>query len=218
MVVYNGIFDVFFAVGMIKLPMIWDDLPLTWRPCNRHCHGSCDSLTGMPAFHDDVIKWKHLPRNWPFVRGIHWSPVNSPLKGQWRGSLRFSLICTRINGWVNNHEGGDLRRHRAHYGVIVMLLKFSGLESNGYPLDCLFLIAHKQKWDTLAQRQSNRADDGCTVDWWYSVLYFSQFIWTLTSILSLIRHFVLSFLSCDCIMMRLNLFGPKWSIKYYYYY
>ena len=21
--------------------------------------------------HDDVIKWKHFPRNWPFVRGIH---------------------------------------------------------------------------------------------------------------------------------------------------
>ena len=20
--------------------------------------------------HDDVIKWKHFPRNWPFVRGI----------------------------------------------------------------------------------------------------------------------------------------------------
>ena len=21
--------------------------------------------------HDDVIKWKHFPRYWPFVRGIH---------------------------------------------------------------------------------------------------------------------------------------------------
>ena len=30
------------------------------------------------SFHnDDVIKWKHFPRNWPFVRGIHrsrWIP------------------------------------------------------------------------------------------------------------------------------------------------
>ena len=25
-----------------------------------------------------------------------------------------------INGWVNNREAGDLRRHRAHYDVIVM--------------------------------------------------------------------------------------------------
>ena len=61
-----------------------------------------------------------LPRYWSFVRGIHRSPVNSPHKGQWRGALMFSLICTRINGWVNNGEAGDLRRHRAHYDAIVM--------------------------------------------------------------------------------------------------
>ena len=70
--------------------------------------------------HDDVIKWKHFPRYWPFVRRIHRSPVNSPHKGQWRGALMFTLICTRINGWVNNCEAGDLRRNRAHYDVIVM--------------------------------------------------------------------------------------------------
>ena len=27
--------------------------------------------------HDDVIKWEHFQRYWPFVRGIHRSPVNS---------------------------------------------------------------------------------------------------------------------------------------------
>ena len=41
-----------------------------------------------PIDHDDVIKWKHFPRYWPFVRGIHRSP-----KGQWGGTLMFSLIC-----------------------------------------------------------------------------------------------------------------------------
>ena len=70
--------------------------------------------------HDDVIKWKYFPRYWPFVRGIHRSAVNSPHKGQWRGALMFSLICNRINSWVNNGEAGDLRRHRGHYDVIVM--------------------------------------------------------------------------------------------------
>ena len=70
--------------------------------------------------HDDVIKWKHFPRNWPFVRGIHRSPVNSPHKGQWRGALMFTLICARIYGWVNTREAGDLRRYRLHYDVIVM--------------------------------------------------------------------------------------------------
>ena len=62
--------------------------------------------------HDDVIKWKHFPRHWPFVRGIHGSPVKSTHKGQWCGAL--------MNDWVNTHEAGDLRRHRAHCDVIVM--------------------------------------------------------------------------------------------------
>ena len=70
------------------------------------------------SFHDDVIKWKHFRRYWPFVRGIHRSPVNSPHKGQWRGALMFSLICTQING--NNGDTGDLRHHRAHYDATVM--------------------------------------------------------------------------------------------------
>ena len=47
-------------------------------------------------------------------------PVNSPHKGQWRGALMFSLICTRIKGWINNVKAGDLRRYRTHYDAIVM--------------------------------------------------------------------------------------------------
>ena len=70
--------------------------------------------------HDDVIKWKHFPRYWPFVWRIHRSPMISPHKGQRRGALMFSLICVWINGWVNNGEAGDLRRYRAHYDVTVM--------------------------------------------------------------------------------------------------
>ena len=70
----------------------------------------------MKHLHDDVIKWKHFPRYWPFVRGIHRSPVNSPHKGQWRGVLMFFFICAYTNGWVNNREAGD----RAHCDVIVM--------------------------------------------------------------------------------------------------
>ena len=67
--------------------------------------------------------WRHqmepFSALWPFVRGIHRSPVNSPHKGQWRGALMFSLICFWISGWVNSCEAGDLRRHCAHYDVTV---------------------------------------------------------------------------------------------------
>ena len=78
--------------------------------------------------HNDVIKWNDFPRYWPFVQGIHRSPVNSPHKGQWRGALMFSLICVWINGWVNNREAADLRRYRAHYDVIVMQFGPSSFE------------------------------------------------------------------------------------------
>ena len=56
----------------------------------------------------------------PFMRGIHQSPVNSPHGGQWRGTLRFYLICAGTNGWVNNRGAFDLIRHRAYYDVTVM--------------------------------------------------------------------------------------------------
>ena len=68
--------------------------------------------------HNDVIKWKHFPHYWPFVREIHRSPVKSPHKGQWRGAFMFYLMAC------------DLRRHRAHYEVIIMLTNMScGAES-----------------------------------------------------------------------------------------
>ena len=81
---------------------------LRWHPCRS------------TVCHDDVSKWKHFPRYWPFVRGIHRSPVNPPHKGQWRGALMFTLICAWINDRVNNRKAGDLRRRRLHYDVTVM--------------------------------------------------------------------------------------------------
>ena len=49
--------------------------------------------------HDDVIKWKHFPRYWF-------------LCGEFTGE----------NDLVNNVEAVELRRHRAHYDVIVMAI------------------------------------------------------------------------------------------------
>ena len=82
---------------------------------------SCCAICLKLWVHDDVIKWKHFPRNWPFVREIHRSPVNFPHKGQWRGALMFSLMYAWINDWVNNREAGDLRLQHGHYDVIVMV-------------------------------------------------------------------------------------------------
>ena len=96
--------------------------------CRRHFQMNVSTLVQIVGWlnvthyflnHDDVIKWKHFPRYWPFVLGIHRSLVNSPHKGQWREALIFSLICVWNNSWVNNGDAGDLRHNRVHFDVIV---------------------------------------------------------------------------------------------------
>ena len=72
--------------------------------------------TRFALWHDDVIKWKHFPRYWPFVRGIHRWPVNSQHKGQWRGAMIFDLrLNERLSkqSWSRWFEtqSRPLRRH-----------------------------------------------------------------------------------------------------------
>ena len=71
--------------------------------------------------HDDVIKLKHFPRYWPFCAG------NSPVTGEFpsqrpvSGVWYFLRSTPKKNGSVNNRNAGDLRRHRAHCGVTLMM-------------------------------------------------------------------------------------------------
>ena len=74
------------------------------------------------------------------MRGIHRSPVNSSHKGQWRRTLMFSLIYVWVNGWVNNREAGDLRRHCAHYDVSVMDMNLHPLWKMLISVTCVWNI------------------------------------------------------------------------------
>ena len=57
-------------------------------------HHDCLSFS-VDVLHDDVIKWKRFPRYWPFVRGIHRWPVNSPQRPVTRN---FDVFCDlRLN-------------------------------------------------------------------------------------------------------------------------
>ena len=102
----------------LGLQLLFNVTNLTVSTCSeslkRHHHQQ------FAPIHDDVIKWIRFPRNWPYVRGIHRSPVNSPHKGQWRGALMPYFICAWWNDWINNRHVGDLRCHRAHHAVILM--------------------------------------------------------------------------------------------------
>ena len=95
------------------------------------------------------------------MRGIHRSRVNSPHKGQWRGALIF-FDFLRINGWVNNGEADDWRRHRAHYDVIVMIQQCGCCIENRGPL---FDYSTNLRWFQWLQlsvcivwKESNKAD------------------------------------------------------------
>ena len=91
-------FDAFFVVSpdyLLNKQFSGRRFETPWSSCDITVM-SCSSAD--LCAHDDVIKWKHFPRYWLFVRGIHRSPVNSPYKGQWRGALMFSLIFAWRNG------------------------------------------------------------------------------------------------------------------------
>ena len=66
--------------------------------------------------------WRHQMETFSALLAI--CVGNSPHKSQWGGGLRWCFLWSApwINGWVDNREAGDLRRHRAHYDAIVMNL------------------------------------------------------------------------------------------------
>ena len=129
---FNECLDVIHTKNM-PFTAFYKSILFEWYSTNAR--GS-DKILDSSCWYDNVIKWKHFLRYWPFVRGIHRSPVNFPHKGQWRGALIFYLICAWINCWINSHEAGDLRRHRAHYDVTVM----NALQSADCPswLRCIY--------------------------------------------------------------------------------
>ena len=70
---------------------------------------------------DDVIKWKHFPRYWSFVReftGDRWNPRTKASDAE----LWCFLWSAWINSSVNNGDADDLRCHRIHYDVTVMFV------------------------------------------------------------------------------------------------
>ena len=110
------------------------------------------------------MKWTLFPRYRPFVRGINRWPMNSPHKGQWRGALYFLWPAPWINGWVNNGEAGDLRRHRARYDVIVM--------ENLSAVDCFIAFNCNMRFTDIISNESFFAGNnyGLPIIWmtiWY---------------------------------------------------
>ena len=81
-------------------------LRITKHPIICTCYICLDRNT-----HDDVIKWKHFPHYWPFVRGIYQSPVTRSF------DVYFDLppkkrLSKQSWGWWFETQSRQLWRHR----------------------------------------------------------------------------------------------------------
>ena len=69
--------------------------------------------------------WRHQMETFSALLAI--CAGNSPVSGEFPAqrpvTWSFYVFCTRINGWVNNWEAGDLRRIRPHYDVTVIIIE-----------------------------------------------------------------------------------------------
>ena len=82
----------------------------------------CDAdISADTGIHDDVIKWKHFPRYWLLwgeFTGHRWNPHTKASNAE----LWCFLWSAPEQTFVNNSKTADLRRHRAHYYVTVMVM------------------------------------------------------------------------------------------------
>ena len=109
-------------------------------PPSRH------HITRSNLRHDDVIRWKHFPRYWPFVRWIHRSlefPAQRPVM---RSFYVFFDLCpnkqlsTRWWGWWCETPPSPLLRHcngsttwdRAYIYMKMSLLQHGHVVTNGF--------------------------------------------------------------------------------------
>ena len=100
---------------------------------------------------------KHFSHYWTFVRGIHRLPVDSPLKGRWRGvfdgffdvplnkllSKQWMLSMWRhYNDWFSGNRIAHLREYRwSNPGIDIIWLK-TITKHNKARIICIVFIMH----------------------------------------------------------------------------
>ena len=99
------------------------------------CEGECTNNRFLTQI-DSNAEWVSMSRRWQLFhmvtssngnifRVTDFCMGNSPVTGEFPTqrpvTRNFDIFFDlSLNGWVNNHDAGDLRRHRAHYDVTVM--------------------------------------------------------------------------------------------------
>ena len=91
-----GILRIFLLNNILLESSLWTSTYLCFIGLRRAQHAFfCE--------HYDVMTWKRFPRNWPFVRGMHRSLVDSPHKGpvMWGFDVYFAVSLNKLlNKWT----------------------------------------------------------------------------------------------------------------------
>ena len=71
--------------------------------------------------HADIMTWNYFPHYWHFVRGIHRSPVDSPLTRPVMWNYDFSLLLAWISCLTNSPLAGDFLRYATALCTVVAI-------------------------------------------------------------------------------------------------
>ena len=85
----------------------------------------------------------------------------------------FSLIFAWTNNWANNGDAGDLRRHRAHYDVIVMNLSLF-VRNDRWIQQHIFNSSPLDKITSISQTTFSSP-----FSWMKSLVFWFEFHWSL---------------------------------------
>ena len=116
--VYANCITIWFTISTCQAFLLWrfhaNSFVVLWFSLILHWWQD-----GLRLTHDDVIKWKHFLRYWPFVRGIHQSPVNFPPQRPVTRSFDV-FFDQRLNKRLSKQWWGWWFETPAHYDVIIM--------------------------------------------------------------------------------------------------
>ena len=116
----NGYVAALYVQNYVSLVEAWHKILMCESCCSHFVWGRHDNIIAIIWTKTDPIHWRiygvrgRLVNIFISIQLIQFSSI------QWRRAWVFSVICAWINSWVNNREAGYLRRHRAHYDVILM--------------------------------------------------------------------------------------------------
>ena len=131
------------------------------------------------ATHDDVIKWKHFPRYWPSVRGIHrsrWIPSQRPVTRSFDvffDQRMYKRLSKQLWCWWFETPSWSLWRHRNEYRAQHVKLTFPQHRKFHFD-EFLSLDAPKiLKWQLLVQLVQNFVKK--------DIMTFQSILWVLFS-------------------------------------